>query len=84
MFQSSIFSTTIATLTNTEIQLKETTGAIGAALGSGFGAEIYSDYSSVFSNEKISKTYYPDLQQKDQYLDAYSTWLSYLKLNESK
>ena len=38
MFQSKIFATTIATLTNAEIQVKETNGAVGAAIGAGYGA----------------------------------------------
>ena len=79
MFQSEIFSDTIATLTNTEIQLKETSGAVGAAIGAGFGAGIFSNLKEAFSSEKIEKTHRANASHKDELEEAYEKWKSYLK-----
>ena len=38
LFQSNIFSTTVATLLGCDIKMMETTGAIGAAKAAGVGA----------------------------------------------
>lgn len=78
MFQSEIFSDTIATLTNTEIQLKETSGAVGAAIGAGFGAGIFSNLKEAFSSEKIEKTHRANASHKEELEEAYEKWKSYL------
>lgn len=78
MFQSEIFSKAIATLTGSEIQLKETTGAIGAALGAGYGCGAFNSLLEAFSKEHIIQTYRSD-EQKEKYSRAYEKWLSCLK-----
>ena len=78
MFQSAIFSETIATLTGSEIQLKETTGAVGAALGAGYGAGEYNSLAETFSEEHIEKTYQENESKRAQYTEAYDKWLTYL------
>lgn len=78
MFQSEVFSKTISTLTGSRIELKHTSGAIGAALGAGYGAGFYNSLSEAFNDEKVVKVYEPDLANAEQYQKAYEQWLSFL------
>lgn len=84
MFQSDVFSKTISTLTGSRIELKHTSGAIGAALGAGYGAGFYSSLDETFNDEKVVKVYEPDQANTDQYLKAYEQWLSYLQTENIK
>lgn len=74
LFQSSIFSQTIATLTGTEIQLKETSGAVGAAIGAGFGASGFSSLKEAFSAETIHATHRANPSNQAALEAAYQTW----------
>ena len=79
MFQSAIFSQTIANLANVEIQLKETSGAVGAALGAGVGCGFYASPADAFDEEVVLKKYTPQKESKLLYEEAYKKWKSYLK-----
>ena len=78
MFQSSIFSNTIATLTGAEIRVKEMLGAVGAALGAAIGVGYYSTIRDAFKQESIEKTYQEDNIEKQAMEDAYGVWKKYL------
>ena len=56
LFQSEIFSSTIATLSNIEIEVRETTGAAGAAHAAGVAIDIYQslDQAMEIQNNKDS------------------------------
>ena len=79
MFQSTIFSQTIATLTNSEIEVRDSTGSVGAARGAfyGWNGSTIDDLSSV--DDKIEKTYTVDERNRDQYVKAYQIWESNIK-----
>ncbi len=77
LFQSNIFSTTVATLLGCDIKMMETTGAIGAAKAAGVGAGVYNDLASALSNEQLVQLYKPSLN-KDKYQQAYDRWLEAL------
>ncbi|MGY6648464.1 xylulokinase [Wenyingzhuangia sp. IMCC45574] len=79
MFQSEVFSTTIATLTGAEIQVKETSGAVGAAIGAGYGAGEIENLDTAFSKENIVKTYQGDALKKEALEQAYQKWLAVLE-----
>lgn len=79
MFQSTVFATTIATLTNAEIQVKETNGAIGAAIGAGYGSGQIKSLKDAFVEEKIIKKYNADDSNKGAYQKAYDNWLTVLE-----
>ncbi|MTI41281.1 xylulokinase [Fulvivirga lutimaris] len=79
MFQSAIFSQTIATLTGTEIQLKKTSGAVGAALGAGVGAGHFANLQEAFFEEKIQNVYKSGSNDKSALEDAYENWLNELE-----
>ncbi len=84
MFQSAVFAKTISTLTGSKIELKHTSGAIGAALGAGYGAGLYNSLEEAFQEEKIVRSYEPDHRNINQYQEAYNNWLSVLHLAKSK
>ena len=83
MFQSSIFATTIATLTGAEIQVQETSGAVGAAIGAAYGSGKIEALEDAFQYQKVLKKYPPNATQKEAYVKAYNKWLIQLetKLN---
>ncbi len=77
MFQSEIFSKTIATLLNCHIEVVETTGAYGAARASGVAIGAYNDLNDAMRNVKPSMVHEPDLNHSQCQL-AYQHWLSCL------
>lgn len=77
LFQSTIFSTTIATLLNCKIEMVETTGAVGAAKASGVATGIYKSLDEALSNTKVLKIFTPD-NDKAAYQAAYDNWENYL------
>ncbi len=73
LFQSQIFSQTIANLVGATIEVVQTTGAIGAAKAAAFGAGFYSDLKSAVGNTPIEKTYSPE-KEIEAHSTAYQNW----------
>ena len=73
LFQSDIFSKTIATLLDTPIQLIDTNGAAGAAKASGVAVGIYQDIKEAFSSLEIERTVSP-VGDSEEFNKAYSVW----------
>jgi len=73
LFQSPVFSTTIASLLDIEIELVNTSGAIGAAKASGVGAGNYATIEEAVGKISIDKNFYPDAYT-EAYNDAYQLW----------
>jgi xylulokinase len=73
LFQSAIFSQPIATLMNAQIEVMDTTGAVGAAKGAGYGAGIYSDLRSALGNTPVVGEWAPD-GVGEEYREAYLRW----------
>lgn len=78
LFQSNVFSKTLSTLSGASINLVETTGAIGAALGAGVGIQLYSSLKEAFSNQAVIKTVEPDVSHTSPYQEAYESWTNHL------
>jgi len=78
LFQSKIFSETIANLLECKIEVVKTNGAAGAAKGSGIGSGYYKNFKEAVSKNEIEKTYHPD-PKADAYSKAYLTWEEDLK-----
>lgn len=75
LFQSEIFSTTVATLAGSQIEVVETTGAIGAAKAAGVAAGFFSTVSEALQNVEINRVYYPvNDSRRNQYLEAWQMW----------
>jgi len=77
LFQSRIFSETIATLSGSRIEMLHTNGAVGAAKGAGFGAGFYSTLREAVGTAEPVGTVEP-LAEKAAYEDAYRRWSAVL------
>lgn len=74
MFLSPVFRNTLASTTGATIELYETDGAQGAARAAGVGFGYYKKFADAFQGLKSLETIQPDLQQKEQYQEAYHNW----------
>ena len=77
MFQSEIFSTTLATLANCQIEVVDTTGAIGAAKAAGIAAGVYHSLEEALADTQPILVHEP-MYRKGLVEQAYSYWLSCL------
>jgi xylulokinase len=73
LFQSNIFSNTLSNISNTQITICESTGAIGAAKGAALGARFYDNIEQTTIGIEEIKTISPSTDNA-QYLEAYQEW----------
>lgn len=73
LFQSAVFSNTIAQLLNCRIEMLRTTGAIGAAIASGVGIGLWADVREGLGALEQVKVYEPE-GSREPYLAAYHAW----------
>lgn len=73
LFQSAIFSNTISTLLDAEIELIATTGAVGAAKAAGVSVGIYGSVEEAMQEVDIADRYEPG-KEKAAYQAAYESW----------
>jgi len=78
MFQSPIFSMTIATLLQNQIEVVETTGAVGAARAAGVKGGVYQSIKEALSGILPSTIYDPQLNMA-MCTQAYSYWVASLE-----
>lgn len=79
LFRSEIFSDTVATLIGHEIEIYNTTGAVGAARAVGLKDGNYEAFGeNIMKNDHVM-TYKP-LENKAPYLEAYQNWKKELEL----
>jgi xylulokinase len=83
LFRSEIFSNTIATLVGTDINIIDTTGAIGAARVAGVSTGDFKTLDEAFSDNEHVMTYHP-LKDKKVYMDAYELWKQDLEKQYNK
>lgn len=79
LFRSEIFSNTVATLIGHDIEIYDTTGAIGAARA----ADLHKGDFELFGKRIMDNDYvmkYTPLQEKDNYQKAYENWKKELEL----
>jgi xylulokinase len=81
LFQSDIFSSTISTLLNCQIELLSTTGATGAAIASGVGIGLWKEASEGLGTLQSAGKFEPKKQNKGVLEETYQDWAS--KLNKS-
>lgn len=79
MFLSDVFSSALVNATNTPVELYDTDGAKGAALGAGFGVKYFGSLKESFSKLTKLKVIEPNAAQVAEYQEVYSKWES--KLN---
>jgi xylulokinase len=78
MFLSPLFRRTFVNTIGARLELYDTDGAKGAALGAGVGSGIYNSFEEAFKGLKIIRSEVPDQTTSQQYLSAYNTWLNQL------
>jgi xylulokinase len=75
LFLSDIFSQTFVNITGVPVELQESDGSFGAAIGAGIGAGIYKTAGDAFQNKKPLHTIEPAPNQLE---DHYQQWKSLL------
>lgn len=76
MFLSSVFTNAFVNVTNTPVELYNCDGSVGAALGAGIGAKIFSNAKEAFTNMQRLQTVEPG--GNDAYEEHYQKWKEYL------
>jgi xylulokinase len=79
LFRSEIFSNTVATLIGHEIEIYNTTGAIGAARAAGLHEGDFEKFGASITDNDHVMTYMP-FKDKQSYLKAYQLWKNELEL----
>lgn len=74
MFQSPVFTEAFVNTTGIEVELYETNGAQGAAIGAGMGADIFSTRQDAFKSLKKVETREPHKDLQKKYKEAYGRW----------
>jgi xylulokinase len=79
MFLSPLFREAFVNTIGARLELYDTDGSKGAALGAGVGAGIYGSFEEAFKGLKIIKSEEPDAAKSSAYKEAYSGWLKLLE-----
>lgn len=79
LFKSKVFGDTISTLINTEIEIYETTGAIGAARAVDLRHGDFNKFGNNIIDNDFLKTFSPQPNLND-YKNAYNLWVEKLEL----
>jgi len=79
LFRSEIFANTIATLVEHEIEIYNTTGAIGAARAAGLHQGDFKKFSTYIMENDHVMTFMP-FKDKEPYTKAYQNWKQELEL----
>jgi xylulokinase len=79
MFLSDVFNNALVNITNTPVELYDTDGAKGAALGAGFGVGIYSSPKEAMSKLTKLKVIEPNASQVADYQVVYENWKAVLE-----
>ena len=74
MFLSPLFRSAFVNTINARLELYDTDGAKGAALGAGVGAGIYGSFEEAFKTLRILKTEEPNDKSLAEYSNAYKQW----------
>lgn len=74
MFLSPIFTQTLANISGATIELYNTDGAAGAAMGAGIGIGYFKSTDEAFSSVSIVETYKPQEAEIEECRKAYNRW----------
>ena len=78
MFLSPLFREAFVNTTGARLELFDTDGAKGAALGAGVGAGFYKNFNECFRGLHILRHEEAASDKAEQYLQAYDNWKSHL------
>jgi xylulokinase len=79
MFLSPLFREAFVNTIGARLELYDTDGSKGAALGAGVGAGIYGAFEEAFRGLKLIRSEDPVAAKADAYAAAYDRWLKQLK-----
>lgn len=79
MFLSPLFREAFVNTIGARLELYDTDGAKGAALGAGVGCGVYNSFEEAFSGLKMIRSEEPDKNKTNQYLSSYNSWLHHLE-----
>lgn len=79
LFRSEIFANTVATLIEQEIEIYNTTGAIGAARAANLHKGDFDSFSKTIMDNDHVMTFMP-FKDKKPYIEAYNNWKKELEL----
>jgi xylulokinase len=79
MFLSPVFRTTLATIADAVIELYDTNGAMGAAIGAALGSKYYASPEEAFATLRKIDVVEPETANKTAYLEAYERWLTHVE-----
>ncbi|MFD0837466.1 xylulokinase [Mariniflexile aquimaris] len=79
LFRSEIFANTVATLIEQEIEIYNTTGAIGAARAAGLHKGDFDSFGKAIIDNDHVMTFMP-FKDKTKYQEAYNNWKSELEI----
>ncbi|TYA74382.1 xylulokinase [Seonamhaeicola marinus] len=79
LFRAEIFSNTVATLIGHEIEIYNTTGAVGAARAAGLTDGDFEKFGANITKNDHVMTFMP-LENKTPYLEAYENWKKELEI----
>lgn len=82
MFLSDVFTQSFVNVTGVAVELYQTDGSVGAALGAGVGAGFYSEPASAFSMRKPLKLIEP--VNENTYQSLYEEWKTLLETQLQK
>ena len=82
MFLSSVFTESFVNATGVPVELYQTDGSVGAALGAGVGAGIYKNEGEAFASRKSIATVEPS--QTSEYNAFYEEWKELLETHLQK
>ena len=74
MFLSPLFREAFVNTIGANLELYDTDGAKGAALGAGVGAGVYHSFKEAFRGLNLIESKQPDVSLTEQYLHSYSRW----------
>jgi len=78
MFLSPLFREAFVNTIGARLELYDTDGAKGAALGAGVGAGIYNSFPEAFRGLKMIKSEEPAANKQEAYKKAYDRWVKFL------
>lgn len=75
MFLSPVFREAFVNTLKVPLELFETNGAVGAAIGAGIGSRVYNNFSDAFIGLSKAKEEQPNKVLEQPYGEAYEKWL---------
>ncbi|WP_316802750.1 xylulokinase [Pedobacter nototheniae] len=82
LFLSDVFAQAFVDVTGIPLELHENDGSVGAALGAGIGAKIFTSAADAFTDHKIQK--YIEPQNVNFYNEVYQDWKEILNKTLNK